>query len=292
VPLSLIDYVVLFISSLLGGVILAHIILFIYGKIRKKPIALSYIDEKLRQIESGEGIKKEIEQAKRKFVPVFSELNLIKHALLLNVFTIDELSKVSKENKDVIESWIESAIKQSIVKRLSENVYSTIANSLPLVEIQEITQLINDESEFLNRYSDMIIDLDERERTEIAKSGIKNIIYVGWDDDIGPKIDYFLYSTRLIKKAIEDPSFLARLMVSGEISVLMETDEGDKIIIYKVDRMREGRTIPNNLIAEIAPSADVEEIKNYLSNVKNMIEENRSGELDIKRVLIEAIKRI
>lgn len=288
-PLSLIDYLILFISSLLGGIILAHIIIHIYERFRKKPIALSYIEEKLKRIKDNKGIGK-VEQVKKKFVPILSELKIMKHALLLSVFTIDELSKTSEENKDVIESWIESAIKQSIVEKLSENVYLMVASSLPLSEIQEITRLINDELTFLNRYSSMIINLDERERKKLSRLGIKNIIYIGWDNDLGPKVDYFLYPTRLTRKAMEDPSFLARLMMGSEVSVLMETDEGDKIIIYKVNRELEGRIIPNNLIAEVVPSANVDEIKHYLLNIKNKIEENGSRRQGIESVLIEAIK--
>lgn len=291
-PLSIIDYLIIFLSSIIGGMILAHLIIYIYSKLQRKPIALSYIGEKLEEIrhETETEIKKEEERIK--IIPVLSELSLLKNAFTLGVFTIDELTKSTNEDENLVRLWVNSALKQSLVTKISEDTYLAMPNAVPLDKIQNIAQLIRDRHEFITQHSELLLSFRDKEKEHLAELGIKNIIYIGWDDDLGPKVDYFLHPTRFVKRIIDDPSYLARLVVGGEVSVIMESEHGDKIIIYKVERRDGERITPNNIIAEITSRANIDKIKAYLYEVKNSIERNESQELNIEGILRDTIKRI
>ncbi len=287
-PLTIFDYLIIFTASMLGGMILAQLILFLYNKTKKKPLALSFIGEKLAMGQQDEG--KYEERVKSEFVPVLSELRIIESALKLTVFTPDELSRLSGESRARVDAWLRSAVNQDIISKLSDNVYSISLSRVLQEKLAEISRLISETIDYENQYASMKLHFSENEVKKLANWGIKNLIYVGWDDDLGPKIDYFLFFTRFVKKVIEDPAFLARIMVSGEISVVIETEEGFKIVISKLEVKEEDKVNPNIVIAEVTANADIEQVKSYLQRIKEIIEKGVGEQKSIEQILKEALR--
>ena len=270
---NLFEYALVFLTTMLMGMVFTYILFRIMESRSKKGFALDVVTRYVRELREEEGAGRAdflVREAQERYGALFAELDLMEAAANLIVFSPEELSIMTGINRSLIDSWIKSGVISGFLTDLSggaKKIYSLNLDSASLERIESIKNALEETARYCREYESKRVDLNQESLRSLSSLGIKNVIFIRFDNVIGPELEYFIRVTRFVKKALIDPGLVTRVVISGEISRYTEIEGGDRIVITKYEFTEEDRTLQNIMIAEVIPDADVDAIRRYLERV-------------------------
>ena len=293
---NLFEYALVFLTTMLMGIVFTYILFRIMESRSKKGFALDVVTRYVRELREEEGAERAdflVQEAQEYYGALFAELDLMEAAANLIVFSPEELSIMTGINRSLIDSWIKSGVISGFLTDLSggaKRIYSLNLDSVSLERIESIKNALEETARYHREYESKRVDLNQDSLRSLSSLGIKNVIFIRFDNVMGPELEYFIRVTRFVKKALIDPGLVTRIVISGEISRYTEIEGGDRIVITKYEFTEEDRTLQNIIIAEVIPDADVDAIRRYLERVSQELQGvGRPSTDDFKNALQAAL---
>lgn len=289
--ITILDYILVYLTSMLIGIVLSYIIFNVLEKRARKKRTLK---DTIREMAISSSL---VEAKERKEIVsniILFEPKLIKTALDLVTFSENELARNADIDQKVVSAWLNAAKSAGIVSTISErnrNVYKINLNAEFLNQLVSIKDIFEHNFRLSTQLNEKILNMEYNTLKRLITIGVKNIIFIRFDNVTGPELSYFIQLTRFVKKSVGMPQILARITISSEISYFTEIEGGDKIVITKYEFSEEERTLHNFIIGEIMESDDVERVKRFLNNLARALRGQREFNREHLQEILEVESR-
>lgn len=289
--ITILDYILVYLTSMLIGIVLSYIIFNVLEKRARKKRTLK---DTIREMAISSSLVEAKEREEIVSNIILFEPKLIKTALDLVTFSENELARNADIDQKVVSAWLNAAKSAGIVSTISErnrNVYKINLNVEFLNQLVSIKDIFEHNFRLSTQLNEKILNMEYNTLKRLITIGVKNIIFIRFDNVTGPELSYFIQLTRFVKKSVEMPQILARITISSEISYFTEIEGGDKIVITKYEFSEEERTLHNFIIGEIMESDDVEKVKRFLNNLARALRGQREFNREHLQEILEVESR-
>ncbi|NIQ07475.1 MAG: hypothetical protein GWO20_17650 [Candidatus Korarchaeota archaeon] len=182
--------------------------------------------------------------------PLFcnSHLTLFEKALGLRTFTVEELVEETKCSRTNVVSWLESLVHFGFAQEVDYG--NNITRKFYVVQREKIRKTCKSILSFLAEFTTEMDDLTKATEILLTKGEIKKLltnsgktmVFIVFDDQIGPVIKYKVLHSKFISKMEKKPGNLAKIVTTLSLDVKEITLSGEtKLLCKKINSAEEGK---------------------------------------------------
>lgn len=210
-------------------------------------------------------------------------LGVLQSALTLFLFSLSEISRKSKLPSDKVERILDKIVSIGALETYLSGGAKVYRVNLERNEIFQKIRSIIDFLENKRRVIDNpgLLNIEKDLRNVLINFGIRNIIYIEFNENKGPFLKYFVEPTRFVETLMQNPKYVTDIAIMSKTSPVMLI-ENTRVAVVNIATRPSKRVVENQLVAELFENSKEEFVLAILEEIAKSLSEKKevtSGDL-------------